>query len=71
MNNNKLEPDYVIYLYDENDFMCTKCGRRNHSIHNCHANYDIFGCKIHKKTTRRILPTNTKYTHKSTHYIHK
>ena len=71
MNNNKLEPDYVIYLYDENDFMCTICGRRNHSIHNCHANYDIFGCKIHKKTSRNNFNPYKKYTHKSTHYIHK
>lgn len=47
------EKDWEIYCYDIEEFMCTRCGRWNHLVHECYASRDINGIRLNDNLKRR------------------
>ena len=54
------EKDWEIYCYNIDEFMCSRCGRWNHLVHECCATWDINGICINDNGKRRSI-------HKSWH----
>tara|TARA_B100001093_G_C26779427_1_gene993912 strand:- start:1256 stop:1441 length:186 start_codon:yes stop_codon:yes gene_type:complete len=49
--------EWNIYV-DEDQYICTRCGRRNHSKYMCYAKKDIFGIKIktiYKRKVQKVI----------------
>jgi len=40
------EKDWEIYNFDIDEFMCSRCGRWNHLVHECYASRDIYGVRL-------------------------
>ena len=47
------EKDWEIYCYDIDQFMCSRCGRWNHLVHECYASRDIHGVRLFDNGKRR------------------
>tara|TARA_Y100000591_G_scaffold276457_1_gene253642 strand:- start:1078 stop:1368 length:291 start_codon:yes stop_codon:yes gene_type:complete len=64
------EKDWEMYNFNIDEFMCSRCGRWNHLVDNCHASRDIHGIRLldngkrREKTKNNIYKTITKNQYK-------
>lgn len=58
------EKDWEIYCYNINEFMCYRCGRWNHLVHECYASRDINGVRLCDNGKRPANNRNAKATSK-------
>ena len=47
------EKDWEIYNFDIDDFMCSRCGRWNHLVHECYATRDVYAIRLIDNGKRR------------------